>query len=92
VLARLAERARQLRLIRGFRQSEVAARAGVSLGTVARFEHTGQASAENVLRIAMALGAENGFDRLFEPPKYRSLDEALARPAAVQRKRVRARK
>src|SRR5437879_70782 len=88
-LTRLGERSRQLRLMRGLRQADLAGRAGVSLGTVARFERTGQASAENVLRIAMALGAEAGFERLFEPPKYRSVDEALARPTAVARRRVR---
>ena len=55
-------------------------------------EGSGRASIENVLRIATVLGAEEGFERLFEPPKYRSLDEALARPAQAERKRVRTRR
>lgn len=36
----------------------------------------------------MALGVDAPFDRLFAAPEFRSIDEALARPAALQRKRV----
>jgi transcriptional regulator with XRE-family HTH domain len=89
LLAELGRRARALRMLRGLQQSELAARAGLTPGTVVRFERTGRASIENVLRIATVLGAEEAFARLFEPPKYRTLDEALARPAAAERQRVR---
>jgi transcriptional regulator with XRE-family HTH domain len=88
VLLALAGRARALRLLRNLSQKEVAERAGVGVMTVHRFEKRGHASIENVLRIAVALGAEGGLDALFELPKYRSLDEALARPKAGERKRV----
>jgi transcriptional regulator with XRE-family HTH domain len=85
----LGQRARTLRLYRALQQREVAERAGIGLGTVIRFEHTGRASTENVLRIAGVLAAEEGFDKLFELPKYRSLDEALGVPGALKRRRVR---
>src|SRR5687767_4245553 len=88
-LRQLGRRARGLRIIRALKQDELASRAGLTRGTVARFERTGKTSVENVLRIAMVLGAEEGFDKLFEPPKYRTLDEALARPAPETRQRVR---
>ena len=88
-LLSLAERAQRLRVLRELRQREVATRAGVSTGTVQRFERTGRASIENVLRIALVLGAEDGFGKLFELPKYRTLDEALATPARPVRRRVR---
>ena len=88
----VGERARQLRLLRSLRQEEVAARAGVGIATLRRFETTGVASIENVLRIATALHAEHGFERLFEAPPYSSLDEALARPDQVQRRRAPRRK
>src|SRR5258708_628951 len=81
-------RARQLRLLLNFRQDEVAARAGVGVMTVQRFEHTGRAGLENVLRIAMVLRAELAFEALFKPPKYKSIDDALARPRALRRRRV----
>jgi hypothetical protein len=45
-----------------------------------------------VLRIATALHAEAAFDKLFEPPPYTSLDEALARPEVTIRKRAPRRK
>lgn len=81
-------RARRLRLIRGLRQDELAERAGIGLATVRRFEKAGRASLENVLRIATALEAERAFERLFEAPQYTSLDEALARPEVIARRRA----
>jgi transcriptional regulator with XRE-family HTH domain len=91
-LKALGERARQLRLLRKLRQDEVAARADVGVATVHRFEKTGTASIENVLRIATALEAETGFDKLFEAPAYASLDDMLERPAAAKRQRAPRRK
>ena len=90
-LQALGQRARHLRILRELKQDELAARAGISPLTVRRFEQTGRTSIENVLRIAMVLGTEEGFEKLFEFPKYRTLDEALAQPAALERKRVRKR-
>jgi hypothetical protein len=58
------------------------------VATVHRFEKTGTASIENVLRIATALRAEAGFEKLFEAPAFTSLDEALARPVAAKRQRA----
>ena len=88
-LRALGERARALRIFRQMRQEELATRADVGLMTVRRFEQTGRASIENVLRIATALRAELAFESLFQPPKYRSLDEAIAQPPARKVQRVR---
>lgn len=85
-LAALGERVRQLRLLRKLQQAELAARAGVGIATVHRFEKTGTASIETVLRIATALNAEAAFEKLFEAPAYASLDEALARPEVKRRR------
>ena len=87
-LRAVGERAGQLRLLRKLRQDELAARAGIGVATVHRFEKTGTASFENVLRIATALQAEASFDKLFELPPYSSLDEALERPAVAKRQRA----
>lgn len=84
----IGQRARQLRLMRKWRQAELAERAGVGVATVHRFEKTGASSIENVLRIAIALNAEAAFDKLFEAPPYASLDEALARPKTAMRQRA----
>ena len=91
-LSAIGERARQLRLLRKLRQDELAARAGVGVATVHRFEKTGRASIENVLRIATALNAEVVFNKLFEVPPYRSLEEAISRPDGPKRRRAPRRK
>jgi transcriptional regulator with XRE-family HTH domain len=91
-LKSLGRRARELRILRELKQGEVARRAGVAPGTVMRFERTGKASIENVLRIATVLGVEEAFGTLFELPRYRTLDEAMARPVAAERQRVRTRR
>jgi transcriptional regulator with XRE-family HTH domain len=87
----LGERAKALRLSRNLTQAELAKRAGLGSATVQRFESSGHVSLENALRIAVALGAEEGFRRLFELPRYASLDEAIARSAPRTRKRARKR-
>lgn len=88
VLTSLGRRAQQVRLIRNMTQAELAKRAALSTRTIERFEKTGTASLENVLRIASALHVEAAFDTLFEPPAYTSIDEALSRPAPARRKRA----
>jgi transcriptional regulator with XRE-family HTH domain len=87
-LRALGARARALRLIREWSQAELASRAGIGVATVQRFEKTGTASLENLVRIASALQATAGFDRLFEAPRYASLDDALARPQLTARQRA----
>lgn len=91
LLRALGQRARELRLVRGLRQTDLARRADVGVRTVERFERTGIATLENVVRMAIALGAEHAFERLFEAPAYASLDEALQRPRAATRRRARRR-
>ena len=72
-------------------QAELAERAGVGVATVRRFEKRGSATMENALRIAIALHAEDGFERLFQLPPYASIDEALQRPAQLRRRAPRRR-
>lgn len=88
LLAGIGSRARALRLVRGFSQDEVAARAGVGVATVRRFEQTGTASLDSLVRIAFALDADAAFQKLFEPPAFQTLDEALARPTKPRRMRA----
>lgn len=87
-LRAIGERAKQLRLLRKLRQAELATRAGVGVATIHRFEKTGTASLENVLRIATALNADAAFNKLFEAPAYASLEEAISRPEITPRRRA----
>lgn len=88
VVASLASRARDRRLREGLTQAALADRSGVSLGSLKRFERTGEVSLGSLVRIAFALGAEDGFDGLFAPLSFQTLDEVLAEP----RKRARGRR
>lgn len=87
VATEIADRARSLRLLRGWTQREMAKRAGVALSTLKMFEHGGQISLDRLLRIAAALDDLDSFRKLFELPRARSLDELEARAAGVKRKR-----
>lgn len=90
-LATLVDRARGVRVARGFSQGDLARRSGLGIATIQRFERNGHTSLANVVRIAFALGVEAGLERLFEAPAFASLDEALSRPSAppLRRRRVR---
>lgn len=67
----LREKARRRKL--GITQSELAGRSGVSLGSLRRFEQTGQVSLESLVRLARALGCEGELGGLFSAPAYRSI-------------------
>ncbi|MBL8924535.1 MAG: helix-turn-helix domain-containing protein [Myxococcaceae bacterium] len=88
----IARRARLLRLHQNLTQAELARRAGLGLATVQRFETSGQAGFDAVIAIAWALRAEAGFERLFELPPFKTIDQALAQEQLVTRKRARGRR
>lgn len=90
VRRKLADRARALRLDRGFKQSTLAARSGVSLGSLRRFEDTGRISLDHLLALAFALNRLDDFNHLLEPPPARTMAELKAldeRPKKRQRGR-----
>ena len=74
-------RARQRRLDDNLSQEGLAKRAGVSLGTLKRFESTGDVSIESLISLAFALNAEEEFESLFPKREYRSIRDVIARPA-----------
>lgn len=74
----VATREKQLRKARHFTQAQLAEKAGVSLGTLRRFEQTGQISFESLVSIAFALGCQDDLEHLFSKPAYTSIEEVLA--------------
>ncbi len=58
-------------------QKELARRSDVSLGSVKRFEQTGEISLSSLIKIAYVLGCEDDFDVLFSKKKYRSIQEVI---------------
>ena len=73
----LALRVRARRREAKLSQSTLAVRSGVSLGSIKRFEGSGEISLTNLLRIAAILGYTGDFNSLFERRNYQSLDEVL---------------
>lgn len=87
--ADLARRARELRLAKGWRQTTLAERSGVSLASLRRFEASGKVSLQSLLKIAFALGRLDDFDRILHPPPARSIDELEAAQESPRRQRGR---
>lgn len=73
----LMKRVRMRRKEAKISQSELANRSGVSLASIKRFESMGEISLASLLRIAVVLGYEDDFSRLFERTNYQSLDEVI---------------
>ena len=70
---RAAKRRKEL----GFTQAELAERAGVSLGSLRRFEQTGRVAFESLVRICIALECEDDLEALFARRAYRSIQEVI---------------
>lgn len=80
VMQTIAEQAKQARLNLNLSQTTLAARSGVSYGTLKKFEQTGKISLESLLKIALTLGELDTFNQLFLHTKSRlpdSLDQLL---------------
>ena len=73
----ISQRVRKRRREAKISQAELAQRSGVSLGSIKRFENSGEISLTSLLRISAVLGYENDFFKLFEHKNYQSLDEIL---------------
>ena len=73
----LAGRVRARRREAKISQSALAEKSGVSLGSVKRFEGSGEIALSSLLRIAFALGYEDDFENLFARKNYQSLDEII---------------
>ena len=81
----IAARAQARRLLLNISQKELAARSGVSLGSVKRFETSGEISLSSLLSIATVLNDLEAFAQLFSPPRPENLF-SLQEP--TQRKRA----
>ncbi len=73
----LAKRMVQLRKRKKISQKEFASRSGVSLGSLKRFEQTGEISLQSFTKLAIALGAEGELEALFKEVPFDSIEEIL---------------
>ena len=65
VMQRTAQRAKALRLEQNITQQELADKVGIAVGTVKRFEKTGEVQFNHLLRIALVLGKLEDFSNIF---------------------------
>lgn len=68
-LTEIAAKHKALRKQKGLTQSELAERSGVSLGSLKRFELTGQISLESLLKLSQILNRINDFELILNPTK-----------------------
>ena len=85
----LGGRIRELRLQQDWSRETLATRAGVTAASLKRFENTGQASLDLVLRVAFALGRLGDFEGLLTPPAASTLAELERQTRIRPRKRGR---
>lgn len=95
VCKELGQRLRQQRLSRNICQADLAARAGVSTGTIKNLERKGQCSLDTLAHIVMALGLGRDLEALFQLKVHSiaQMEQAeqaatAVRPRASRRKRA----
>ena len=73
----MAKRHKMLRKQAGFTQSELARRSGVSLGSLKRFETSGQISIQSLFLLIDVLGRLDDFDTILKPLENMKVIERL---------------
>jgi transcriptional regulator with XRE-family HTH domain len=88
ISAVIGERVLALRLSLNRSREDVAKAAGIGVMTLRRFELSGRANFEAVVRIAIALGDDRAIEQLFRPREFRTLDEVIDVQARHVRRRA----
>ena len=73
----IASKERALRKAKGLTQIELSKKSGVSLGSLKRFETTGQISLSSLANLAIALDAEEDLMALFSKQHYNSIEDVI---------------
>ena len=87
----LGARLKAHRLAKQLRQVDLAARAGIALGTLKRLEARGVCTLASLIQVVRALGLESELEALFKPPQPQSI-AAMEAQAATRQQRVRHKK
>lgn len=72
---KIAERIRAIRKRRKISQKELGEKSGVSLGSVKRFEQSGEISLLSLTKIAIALEIDDEMKNLFADVPFQSIEE-----------------
>ena len=71
------EKIKQQRKMLKVSQVQLAAKSGVSLGSIKRFESKHEISLSSLIKILIALNLEKDFENLFTQKTYNSIDEVI---------------
>jgi len=79
IMQELRAKFREKRKSLGYTQNELATRSGVSLGSLKRFERSGQISLESLLKLALVLECLRDFSAVCceEDERFGSMDEVI---------------
>ena len=84
----LSKRAKNQRLRQNLTLAGLAQRSGVPLGTLKKFEQTGQIALVSFLRLAVALKDEAALENLLREQSPETLDEVLQKTQRPKRGRI----
>lgn len=73
----LANRIIDIRKRRKITQKELSSKSGVSLGSLKRFEQTGEISLLSFSKLAIALNIDDALETLFEDIPFLSIEEVI---------------
>jgi transcriptional regulator with XRE-family HTH domain len=73
----IKEQEKKARKAQHLSQTDLSERAGISLGSLRRFEQTGEISLTSLLRIGNVLGCLSDFHVLFASGKYTSIEQVI---------------
>lgn len=73
----IAQKIVRLRKRKKITQKQLAAMSGVSLGSLKRFEQSGEISLQSLTKIAIALDVENELEDLFNNVPFASIEEVI---------------
>ena len=73
----IAQKIVRLRKRKKITQKQLAARSGVSLGSLKRFEQSGEISLQSLTKIAIALDVEIELEDLFNNVPFASIEEVI---------------
>ncbi len=73
----IASNERKCRKAAKLTQEQLSEKSGVSLGSLKRFETTGEISLHSLLKLAVVLEQEREFMELFEKKQYNSIQEVI---------------
>ena len=88
IAAALAARLRSRRLAQKLTLEGLARRSGVPLGTLKKFERSGQIALLSFIRLVVALKDEAALENLLLEQKFETLDEVLESGKKPQRGRI----